>query len=75
MWQQTAPHRRQEGRRGCLLILQLGNTFFSSAMSASIIIAIAGLASHVLFVLFMRRIAAFIGRMDLVALARDILKG
>ena len=44
-------------------------------MSASIIIAIAGLASHILFVLFMRRIAAFIGRMDLVALARDILKG
>ena len=41
----------------------------------SFIIAIAGLASHILFVLFMRRIAAFIGRMDLVARARNILIG
>ena len=38
-------------------------------------IAIAGLASQILFVLFMRRIAAFIGRMDLVAHARNILIG
>ena len=60
---------------GYFTILQLGNASFSSAMPASIIIAIAGLASHILFVLFMRGIAAFIGRMDLVARARDILKG
>ena len=75
MWQQPDPHRRQEGRRGYLEMKQLGNACFSSAMPASIIIAIAGLASHILFVLFMRRIAAFIGRMDLVARARNILKG
>ena len=60
-----------------------GITYFGSFLPmisrlevpTSIIIAIAGLASHILFVLFMRGIAAFIGRMDLVARARDILKG
>ena len=40
-----------------------------------IAIAGLGLASQILFVLFMRRIAAFIGRMDLVAHARNILIG
>ena len=44
-------------------------------MAAPIIVTFAGLASHILFVLFMRRIAAFIGRMDLMARARDILIG
>ncbi len=60
-----------------------GITYFGSFLPmisrlevpTSIIIAIAGLASHILFVLFMRRIAAFIGRMDLVARARNILIG
>ena len=60
-----------------------GITYFGSFLPmisrlevpTSIIIAIAGLASHILFVLFMRRIAAFIGRMDLVTHARNILIG
>ena len=36
---------------------------------------IASLASHILFVLFMRKIAAFIGRIDLIACARNIFIG
>ena len=36
---------------------------------------IASLASHIFFVLFMRKIAAFIGRIDLIACARNIFIG
>ena len=42
-------------------------------MAANMIANVASLASHILFVLFMRRIAAFIGRLDLAARARNIL--
>ena len=51
-----------------VMVLRMG-------MAPSIIAMYTSLTSHVLFVVFMRRIAEFIGRLDLAARARNILIG
>ena len=51
----------------------VGVMVLGMGMAPSIIAMYTSLTSHVLFVVFMRRIAEFIGRLDLAARARNIL--
>ena len=53
----------------------VGVMVFGMGMAPSIIAMYTSLTSHVLFVVFMRRIAEFIGRLDLAARAGNILIG